>query len=73
MMSNKIKFFTSLEQLIIQKSSYFLKLLYLIFQNFNVLHMHMLKVYYIVSKLQTGISKSDIFSISVVEFIGKDG
>src|SRR6266542_1349300 len=37
---SKIKLSTSLKQLVIQKSPSLLQLLYLIFQNFNILRMH---------------------------------
>src|SRR6266540_5193072 len=65
---SKIKLSTSLKQLVIQKSPSLLQLLYLIFQNFNILRMHTMEVCHMASKLQAGVLKSDIFSIPVVEF-----
>ncbi len=71
MMNNKIKLSTSLKQLVIQKSSYFFKLLYLIFQNFNILYIYMLKIYHIILKLQADVLKSNILSISVIKLVEK--
>ena len=68
MMCSKIKLSTSLEQLVIQKSPSLLQLLYLIFQDFYIVSVHTSEVCHMASKLQADVSKSDIFSISVVEF-----
>src|SRR6266540_832076 len=68
MTCSKIKLSTSFEQLVIQKSPSLLQLLDLIFQDFNTLSMHITAVCHIALKLQASVSKSGIFSISVIKF-----
>jgi len=67
-MRSKIKLSTSLKQLVIQKSPSLLQLLYLIFQDFYIMSVHMPEVCHMASKLQADVLKFGIFSIPVVEF-----